>query len=80
MANKNSSEDYAPVNQFGGNKQVRAAMFFPGKQISKEEFSKDFAELENATKNLKSAGSGVMEEFRKTRRFASKTQGGPWHF
>jgi hypothetical protein len=55
-------------------------MFFPGKQISKEEFSKDFAELENATKNLKSAGSGVMEEFRKTRRFASKTQGGPWHF
>lgn len=28
---KSSAEDYAPVNQFGGNKQIRAATFFPGK-------------------------------------------------
>ena len=46
--------------------------------INKEDFSRDFAELESTSKNLKSAGSKLMEEFRKTRRFGNKTQG-PWH-
>ena len=46
--------------------------------MSKDEFSKDFAEMTTATIKLKTAGYGVMEELRQTRRFASKTSG-PWH-
>lgn len=73
----NSTEDYAPTTMTAGSK-IKAT-FYNGRMIGKEEFAKDFAEISSATTNLKSAGSGVMDEFRKTRRFASKTSG-PWHF
>jgi hypothetical protein len=42
-------------------------------RVGKDEFTREFAELESQSKNLKTAGSSVMDEFRKTRRFASKT-------
>jgi hypothetical protein len=71
-----STEDYvpatAPINK------LKAATFYNGRTITKEELTKDFAELESNLKNLRSAGSKVMNEIRSTRRFASKTSG-PWH-
>ncbi len=70
-----SSEDYSPSAPVSKMKNA----YITGRILGKEELTKDFAELENTSKNLKTAGSKLMEDFRKTRRFASKTQG-PWHF
>jgi hypothetical protein len=74
---KGSTEDYYPAYHQGP--RSKPNLMFVGR-LGRDEFTKEFAELESQSKNLKTAGSSVMDEFRKTRRFASKTQGGPWHF